>query len=75
MYACRPAELAFCENPNDEDLRKTLEDTAKLSNKFEQLVSIYKDHLSEFQGDTRFEMMRHVAKLSIVHLSDVEGAV
>ena len=52
------AELAFCENPNDDDLRKTLEDTAKLSNKFEQLVSIYKEHLTEFHGDTRFEIMK-----------------
>ncbi|MCP4674274.1 MAG: tetratricopeptide repeat protein [Deltaproteobacteria bacterium] len=69
------AAKAFSEKPNDEAVRETLETAAEAGDKFEELVSVYKEKLDTFEGDERLAMERHIAELSMTRLGAVDDAV
>jgi tetratricopeptide (TPR) repeat protein len=69
------AAKAFAENTLDDAVKERLEASAEAGDKFEELVIIYKDHLNDFTGKKRFQMMKHIAELSLNRLGAVEEAV
>jgi tetratricopeptide (TPR) repeat protein len=69
------AARAFGERPTDDATRDAVEQSAEAAGAFEELVALYKEHLSAFEGGERVEMESHIAQISLERLGDLDSAV
>jgi len=69
------AARAFEEMPTDASIRATLEDSAEQARAWDRLVEVYRKNLDAFAGDARIELEKHIARLSLDRLGNVEDAI